>query len=203
MIFLIGRRQARLPGQAAATVLAHAADQDSEWHRAAALARVRLVHQGRPAAAVAGDAQEPRRERPERLLQRLLRRGQRLGAVAAPVAFGRWPEAGHGRTRRPWQYGSIRGRAMTTPWGPSMRCTTCCWRMRSQAASSASPRDRQRSRCCRSSCACCQTTTQSSEPLTAACRSPGAPTRATTHRRHHRAAEVPRVCRAAGRAVGS
>jgi hypothetical protein len=52
----------------------------------AALASVRLIHQGRLAAAVALDAQEPRREGPERLVQGLGGRRQRFGAGGPPLA---------------------------------------------------------------------------------------------------------------------
>jgi hypothetical protein len=55
----------------------------------------RLTRPRALAAAVADDPQEPRREGPERFVQRLLAGGQRLVAVAAPVPHGH-ASVGHG-----------------------------------------------------------------------------------------------------------
>ena len=58
----------------------------------------RLTRPRALAAAVADDPQEPRREGPERFVQRLLAGGQRLVAVAAPVPHGH-ASVGHGDGR--------------------------------------------------------------------------------------------------------
>jgi hypothetical protein len=89
-IFRTGRLLApamlRLPCQPTAAVVTHPT-QDVE-QRAVAPRRVRLIHHADPAAPVALDAQEPRREGPERLLLRLGGRGQRLIAVWPPAPPG-------------------------------------------------------------------------------------------------------------------
>jgi hypothetical protein len=66
--------------------MAHARKQDPERHIALARDRSRLAQHPIPAAAVAFDPQEPRREGGERLVERLGGAGRRVGAVAAPVA---------------------------------------------------------------------------------------------------------------------
>jgi hypothetical protein len=85
------RSAARLPCPPATALVAHLAEDGAERHRAASC---RLVDHLHLAAAVAGDAQEPRRERPHRLPQRLGGRRQRVVTVAAPVALAHRP-AGH------------------------------------------------------------------------------------------------------------
>jgi hypothetical protein len=57
-----------------------------------------VVQHAHLATAVAFDAQEPRRERTERLGQGLGRRGQRVGAVTAPVALWGRLEGHYGRS---------------------------------------------------------------------------------------------------------
>jgi hypothetical protein len=77
--------------------MAHPAQQNARDHAALMLREVHLVVHHCLAASVALDAQEPRREGPHRLLHRVLGRGQRVVAVAAPMALWRWPEGRHGR----------------------------------------------------------------------------------------------------------
>ena len=74
------------PAQPAAAVVAHPGDDVAQ--AAVPPPGVRLVDHLHLAAAVALDAQEPRRERGERLAHGLGASGQRLGAVAAPVPRG-------------------------------------------------------------------------------------------------------------------
>jgi hypothetical protein len=72
---------------AAAAGMAHELDDVADQH--VALWRVGLGEHAVLPAAVAGDLQEPGRERAERLIERLSGRGERGVAVAAPVACGR------------------------------------------------------------------------------------------------------------------
>ena len=86
-----------LPAQPAAAVVAHPGEEIAERQGALTLGAVRLVNHGRLAAAVALDAEEPRREGAERLAQGLGGRGERVVTVAAPVPPGRLPKARHDR----------------------------------------------------------------------------------------------------------
>jgi hypothetical protein len=79
--------QLRLAGEPAAAIVAHTGEDVAQGP--VIPSGVRLVDHLRLAAAVALDAQEPARERAERLVERLCARGQRLGAGAAPVPPGR------------------------------------------------------------------------------------------------------------------
>ena len=81
-------KQLRLPCPAAAPVVAHLVDDVADQH--GALRGVHLVHHALLPAPRTRDAQEPRRERIERLIERLGAGWQRLGAVAPPVAAGDW-----------------------------------------------------------------------------------------------------------------
>ena len=78
--------QLHLPRQSAAALVTHLLDDVAE--RQIGLRRVHLVHHALLPTPRARDAQEPRREGIERLIERLGGRGQRAGAVAPPIAPG-------------------------------------------------------------------------------------------------------------------
>ena len=73
------------PCPAAAAVVAHTGEEIAERHGALTLGAVRLVNHGRLTAAVALDAEEPRREGAQRFGQCLGRRRERIVAIAAPM----------------------------------------------------------------------------------------------------------------------
>ena len=78
----------------------HAVDDVADQH--VAVCHVRLVDHPILAAAVAGDAQEPRRERAQRLVEGFRAGRQRVVAVAAPVPSGDRPgrhQASRGRIK--------------------------------------------------------------------------------------------------------
>jgi hypothetical protein len=106
------RRSVRTPGvgflvsPTAAAVMVHASEELADPQ--VAPRRVRLVQHPVFAVAVALDPQEPRRECPERLVQRLLAGRQRIIAVAALVALGHGP-AGH--RAGPWPHFALSSHA--------------------------------------------------------------------------------------------
>jgi hypothetical protein len=82
--------------------VAHAGQQHAQDHAALVRRGVALVQHAVFEASVAGHLQEPAREGRQRLLERLLRRWQWFGAVAAPVALCRLLEGPHGNRLAPF-----------------------------------------------------------------------------------------------------